>query len=139
MILQALRKNSRQAYLEYKALNDKKQMLLNLTNVLTSVCQRNISSRQKNTFQRLPLDWASILKNALLINNCVVCKIGTDKTRVLHCMRLRLLTPGRPIPDVQTRSQEYKLDLEFIIEHDKLHARGWAFVFRKLIFDNGQE
>ena len=40
-------------------------------------------------------------------------------------MRLRVLTPRQPIPDVQATSHEWKPDPEVIIKHDDLYARAW--------------
>ena len=64
-----------------------------------------------------------IFERALPKNKHLVQKIGTNKTQVLHRMRLHLLTPKQPIPDVQTTSQEWKPDIEVIIKHDDLYAR----------------
>ena len=53
-------------------------------------------------------------------------------------MRLRLITPRQPIPDVQTTRQEWKPDPEVIIKHDDLYARAWESEYETPIFDNGQ-
>ena len=53
-------------------------------------------------------------------------------------MRLRLLTPGQPIRDVQTTSLEWKLGPEVIIEHDDLYARAWESEWETPLFDNSQ-
>ena len=53
-------------------------------------------------------------------------------------MRLRLITPRQPIPDVQTTSHEWKPDPEVIIKHDDLYARAWESEYETLIFDNNQ-
>ena len=79
-----------------------------------------------------------IVEKALPNNNCLVRKLKTSKTQVLHRMRLRFLTPRQPIPDVQTTSHEWKLDPEIIIEHDDLYARAWKSEYGTPIFDNGQ-
>ena len=68
----------------------------------------------------------------------MVRKHRTNKTQVLHRMRLRLFTPRRPIPDVKTTSQERKLDAEVIIKHDNLYATAWESEDESPIFDNGQ-
>ena len=53
-------------------------------------------------------------------------------------MRLRLFTPKQSIPDVQTTSQDWKLDPEIIIEHDDLYARAWESENETPNFDNGK-
>ena len=79
-----------------------------------------------------------IVEKALPNNNCLVRKIGTNKTQGLHRMKLRLFTPRQPIPDVQTTSQERRPDPEVIIKHDDLYARAWESEYETPIFDNGQ-
>ena len=66
----------------------------------------------------------------------MVRKIRTDQTQVLHCFRLPFVTPKKPIPDVQTTSQEWKLDPEFINKQDGWYARDWEFDFVTPMFDN---
>ena len=69
----------------------------------------------------------------------MVRKLGTNKTQVPLCMRLRLFTPRQPIPDVQRTTQELKPDPEVIIKHDNLYARAWESEYETPIFDNGQK
>ena len=38
--------------------------------------------------------------------NSLVRKIGTNKTQMLHRMRLRHITPRQPIPDIQITPRE---------------------------------
>ena len=61
-----------------------------------------------------------IVEKALPNNNYLVQKLGTNKTQVLHRMRLRLFTPRQPIPDVQTTSQEWKSNPEVIIKRKSM-------------------
>ena len=68
----------------------------------------------------------------------MVQKIETNKTQVLHCKKLRLFTPRQPIPDLETRSHEWKPDPEVIIKHDDLYARAWESEYETPTFDNGQ-
>jgi len=71
-------------------------------------------------------------------NNYLVRKIGTNKTQVLHRMRLRSFTPRQPIPDVQTTQQEWKPDPEVTIKHDDLYARAWESDYETPFCDNSQ-
>ena len=63
---------------------------------------------------------------------------GTNKTQVLHRMRLWIFRPRQPIPDVQTTSHECKPDPEVIKKHDDFYARAWESEYETPIFDNGQ-
>ena len=79
-----------------------------------------------------------IVEKALPNNNYLVRKLGTNKSQVLHCMRLRSFSPRQPIPDVQATAQEWKPDPEFIIKHDDLYARAWESEHETSISDKDQ-
>ena len=92
----------------------------------------------KNPFTDFGWIGAYIVEKVLPNNTYLVRKLVTNKTQVLHYMRLRLFAPRQPIPDIQTTSQEGKLDPEVIIKHDDLYARAWESDYETPIFDNGQ-
>ena len=64
-----------------------------------------------------------IAEKALPKNNYLVRKPGTNKTQVLPCIRLLLVTPRKPISELLSTSQECKLDPEVIVKHDDFYAR----------------
>ena len=68
-------------------------------------------------------------------NNYQVRKIGTNKTQVLHRMRLRRFTPRETPADKRVKPQEYKPDPEVSLNHDDLYARAWEIDYEQPIFD----
>ena len=76
-----------------------------------------------------------IVEKALPNNNYLVRKIGTDKTQVLHRMRMRQFTPRQPPADVRVNPHEDKPDPEVSINHDDLYARAWEYHYEQPIFD----
>ena len=66
-----------------------------------------------------------IVEKVLPNKNYLVRKIGTDKTQVLHRMRMRQFTPRQPPADIRVNLHEYKPDPEVSINHDDLYARAW--------------
>ena len=80
-----------------------------------------------------------IIEKVLPNNNYVVRKIGTNKTQILHRMRLRQFTPRRPIPDIPATSREWQPDPEVIIKHHDLYARAWECEYDKPIFDSDRD
>ena len=76
-----------------------------------------------------------IIEKALPNNNYLVRKIGTNKTQLLHRMRMRQFTPRQPPADITVKPQDYKSDPEVNINHDDLYARAWEFEFEQPIFD----
>ena len=76
-----------------------------------------------------------IVEKALTNNNYLVRKIGTNKTQLLHRMRMRQFTPRQPPADIIGKPQESKPDPEASLYHDDLYARAWEYDFEQPIFD----
>ena len=140
MIFHAVRKNTMQAYIKYKAYYDKKANASKLKEQQYVYVLQPKANHHGNKFPFTEFGWIGfyIVEKALPNNNYLVRKLGTNKTQVLHRMSLRLITPGQPIPDVQTTSHEWKFDPDVIIKHDDLYARAWESEYETSISDNGQ-
>ena len=80
-----------------------------------------------------------IIEKVLPNNKFLERKDGTNKTQILHRMRLRQFTPRQPIPDVQTTPREWQSDPEVIINNDDLYARAWECENGKPIFDSDRD
>ena len=80
-----------------------------------------------------------IVEKVLPNKNYVVRKIGTNKTQILHSMRLRQFKPRQPIPDIPVTPREWQPDPEIIIKHDDLLARAWECEYDKPIFDSDSD
>ena len=62
----------------------------------------------------------------LLTNNkYLVRKIGTNKTQILHRVRLHQITQHQPILDVPITPRELQPDPEIVLKTDDLYARAW--------------
>ena len=66
----------------------------------------------------------------------MVRKIGTNKTQILHQMRLRHFTSRQPLSDIPITPREWQPDPEVVITHDDLYARAWECEFDEPIFDS---
>ena len=80
-----------------------------------------------------------VVEEVLPNNNYVVRKISTNKTQILHRMRLRQFTPRQPIPDIPVTPREWQPDPEIIIQHDDLYARARECEYDKSIFDSDSD
>ena len=69
-------------------------------------------------------------------NNYLVRKIGINKTKILHRMRLRHFTPRQPIPDIPVTARKWQPDPEVVIKRDDLFARAWECEFDEPVFDS---
>ena len=66
----------------------------------------------------------------------MVRKIVTNKTQILHRMKLRQFTPGQPLSDIPVTQREWQPDPEVVITHDDLYARAWEGEYDQPIFDS---
>ena len=137
MIYQDVRKNTMQAYIKYKAYYDKKANASKLKEADYVYILQPKADYQGSKIPFTEFRWMGpyIVEKALPNNNYLVRKIGTDKTQVLHRMRMRQFTPRQPPADIRVNPHEYKPDPEVSINHDNLYARAWEYHYEQPIFD----
>ena len=127
MIHQDVRKNIMQAYIKYKAYYDKKANASKLKEADYVYILQPKADHQGSKIPFIEFRWVGpyIIEKVLPNNNYLVRKIGTNKTQVLHRMRMRQFTPHQPPADITVKMQEYKSDPEVSLNHDDLYARAW--------------
>ena len=141
MIFQGVRRNAMQAYIKYKAYYDKKA---NASKLKQSNYVYNLQPKADHQGCKIPFTdfrWIGpyIIEKVLPNNNYVVRKFGTNKTQILHRMRLRQFTPRQPKPDTPVTPREWQPDPEVIIKHDDFYARAWECEYNKPIFDSDRD
>ena len=142
-IFQDVRRNAMQAYIKYKAYYDKKANASKLKQsdyVYVYVLQPK-ADHQLSKIPFTDFRWIGpyIIEKVLPNNIYVVRKIGTNKTQILHRMRLRQFTPRQPLRDTPVTPREWQPDPEVIIKHDDLYARAWECEYDKPIFDSDRD
>ena len=139
MIHQDVRKNAMQAYIKYKAYYDKKANASKLKEAEYVYVLQPKADHQgsKNPFTEFRWMGPYIVEKVLPNNNYLVRKSGTDKTQVLHRMRMRQFTPRQPPADIRVNPNKYKPDPEVSINHDDLYPRAWEHHYEQPIFDDG--
>ena len=80
-----------------------------------------------------------VMEKVLPNNKCLVRKIGTKKTQILHGMRLRQFTPRQLIPDTPTTPHDWQPDPEVVIKPDDLYARAWESEYDEPKSDSGYD
>ena len=120
MIHQDVRKNTMQAYIKYKAYYDKKANASKLkeADYLNILQPKADHQGSKILFREFRWIGQYVIEKALPNNNYLVRKIGTNKTQVLHRMRMRQFTPRQPPDDLTVQPQEYKSDPGVSLHHD---------------------
>ena len=137
MIHQDVRKNIMQAYIKDKAYYDKKTNASKPKEADYVYILQPKADHQGSKFPFTEFRWVGpyIIEKVLPKNNYLVRKIGNNKTRVLHRMRMRQFTPRQPPADITLKPQEYKSDPEVSLNHDDLYARAWQCVYEQPISD----
>ena len=137
MIHQDVRKNIMQAYIKYKAYYDKKANASKLKEADYVYILQPKADHQGSKIPFTESRWIGpyIIEKVLPNNNYLVRKIGTNKTQVLHRMRMRQFTPRQPPADIAVKPQEYKPDPEVSLHHDDLYARAWEYDFEQPVFN----
>ena len=103
MIHQDVRKNTMQAYIKYKAYYDKKAKASKLKEADYVYILQPKADHQGSKIPFTEFRWMApyVVEKVLSNNNYMVRKIGTDKTQVLHRMRMRQFTPRQPPADIR--------------------------------------
>ena len=134
MIHQDVRKNTMQAYIKYKAYYDKKANASKLKEADYVYILQPKADHQGSKIPFTEFRWVGpyIVEKVLPNNNYLVRKIGTNKTQLLHRMRMRQFTPRQPPLDITVKPQEYKSDPEVSLYHDDLlRGRGNMILSRQ--------
>ena len=137
MIHPGVRKKTMQAYIKHKAYYDKKANASNLKEADYVYILQPKADHQGSKIPFTEFRWIDpyIVEKVLPNKNYLVRKIGTNKTQVLHRMRMRQFTPRQPPADITVKLQDYKSDPEVSLHHHDLYARAWEFDFEQPIFD----
>ena len=138
MFFQDVRRNAMQAYVKYKTYYDKKANAPKLKQSDYVYLLLPEADYQGNKIRFADFRWFGpyIFEEVLPNNNYSVRKIGTNKTQILHQLRLREFIPRELIPDIPITSRECQPDPEVIIKHDDLYARAWECEYDTPIFDS---
>ena len=124
-IFQNVPRSAMQDCIKYKAYYDKEANASKLKQSDYVYILQPKADHQRSKIPFTDFRWIgpNIVGKVLPNNNYVVRKIGTNKTQILHRMRLRQFTFRQPIPDTPVTPRECQPDQEVIIKHDELYAR----------------
>ena len=136
---QDVHKNAMRAYIKYKAYFDKKASASKLKKADYVFILQPEADHQGSKIPFIDFRWIGpyIIEKVLPNNNYLVREIGTNRTQILHRMRLRQFTPRQPISDIPVTQRELQPEPEVVITHDDLYARAWECEYDEPIFDSG--
>ena len=137
MIHQVARKNAMQAHIKYKAYYDKKGNASKLKEAEYVYVPQLKADHQGSKIRFTEFRWICpyIIEKVLPNSNYLVRKFGTNKTQVLHRMRMRQFTPRQPPADIRIKPHVYKPDPDVSLKHDDLYARAWDYDYEQPVFE----
>ena len=137
MIHQDGRNNAMQAYIKHKSYYDKKANASKLKEADYVYVSQLKRDHQGSKFPFTEFRWIGPynIEKVLANNNYLVRKIRTNKTQVLHRMRMRPFTPRQPPADIRVKPREYKADPEVRLNHDDLYASAREYDYEQPICD----
>ena len=126
-----------QSYLKYKAYYDRKAKAAPPTT--TDYCYilnpKADTQATKIPFRKFRWIGPYKVEKVLPNNNYIVRRLGTNKTQLLHRIRLMKFTPSAPLAKNFVRETDWQKDDNIIVTHDDLYAHTWDTNFGADPFD----
>ena len=129
-----------QSYIEYKETYDRKAKAATLKeNEYCFVLQPKADHQgSKTPFRDYRWVGPFIVQKVLPIENYIVRRINTNKTQILHRIRLKRFVPNQPLED-NFREQRLQPDEENVIPQDDLYIITWETDFGEQLVTRGNE
>ena len=127
ILLDQTKKNILQSYLKYKAYYDRKAKAspLETTDYCYILNPKADTQAAKIPFREFRWQGPYKVEKVLPNNNYIVRRLGTNKTQLLHRIRLRKFTPHAPLADIFVRETDWQKDDQMPVAHDDLYAQSW--------------
>ena len=138
ILLDQTKKNIMQSYLKYKAYYDRKAKAapLETTDYCYILNPKADTQATKIPFREFRWCGPYKIEKVLPNNNYIVRRLGTNKTQLLHRIRLRKFTPQAPLADIFVRETDWQKDDQMPITNDDLYAQSWNTNFGSNPFDD---
>ena len=139
ILLDQTKKNIVQSYLKYKAYYDRKTKASTLETTDYCYMLNPKADTQATKFPFREIRWRGPYKveKDLPNNNYIFRRLGTNKTQLLHRIRLRKFIPQAPFADMFVRETDWQKDDQMPIANDDLYAQSWNTNFGSNPFDDG--
>ena len=130
ILIDKTKRNIMQSYIKYKEYHDRKAKPAPLNEndycfVLQPKADHQVS---KIAFRDYRWVGPFIVQKVLPNENYIVRRINTNKTQLLHRIRLKKFVPNQPLED-NFREQRMQPDEEIVIPQDDLYVRTWETDF----------
>ena len=140
ILIDKTKQNIMQSYIKYKEYYDRKAKAAPLKeNEYCFVLQPKADNQgSKIPFRDYRWVGPFVVKKVLPNENYIVRRINTNKTRILHRIRLKKFVPNQPLED-SFREQRLQPDEEIVIPQDNLYIITWKTDFGEQLVTRGNE
>ena len=130
------KKNVMQSYIKYKKYYDKKAKALPLKEKDYCFILRPKADHQGSKIPFRDFRWIGpyVVEKVLPNNNYIVRKLNTNKTQILHRIRLRKNNPEKTPEDNYSEAQ-WQIDDNIVVPQDDLYTIAWEAEFVGHLFD----
>ena len=130
ILIDRTKKNIMQSYLKYKEYYDRKAKAAPLHQGDYCFILQPLADHEGSKIPFREFRWTGpyIIEKVLLNENYIVRKLNSNKTQILHRIRLRKYTPNTDIRDVRPEGN-LQADDEIIIPQDDLYIISWETEF----------
>ena len=129
ILIDKTKKNIMQSYLKYKEYYDRKAKAAPLERDFCFILQP-LADHQDSKIPFREFRWIGpyVIEKVLPNGNYKVRKLNSNKTQILHRIRLRTYTPNTPLQDIRPEGN-LQADDEIIIPQDDLYIISWETSF----------
>ena len=136
ILIDQTKKNIMQSYLKYKEYYDRKAKAAPLQE--KDYCFV-LQTKADNRGSKLPIRdfrWTGpfVVQKVLPNNNYIVRRLNTNKTQILHRIRLKKFVPNAPLED-KYNEEKLQPDESIIIPQDDLYTISWEADFEYELFE----
>ena len=140
ILIAKTKQNIMQSYIKYKEYYDRKAKAAPLKeNEYCFVLQPKADNQgSKIPFRDYRWVGPFVVQKVLPNENYIVRRINTNKTQILHRIRLKKFVPNQPLED-NFREQQLQPDEEIVIPQDGLYVITWQTDFGEQLVTRGRE
>ena len=136
ILIDQTKKNIMQSYLKYKEYYDRnaKAAPLKEKDYCFVLQPKADSQGSKIPFRDFRWIGPFVVQNTLPNNNYIVRRLNTNKTQILHRIRLKKFVPNTPLED-KYKEEKLQPDEEIVIPQDDLNTISWEADFEYELFE----
>ena len=138
ILIDKTKQNFMQSYIKYKEYYDRKAKVAPIKENDYCFVLQPKSDHQGSKIPFRDYRWVGsfVVQKVLPNENYIVRRINTNKTQILHRIRLKRFVPNQPLED-NFREQQLQPDEEIVIPQDDLHIITWETDFGEQLITRG--